>query len=96
MEQVKHRNVLDEIKMKKKEKDEKKNRFSWTSYSILTQTVIQILVLFGIFIVVQIHLINQASRHYRVLLAEYAIQSVHNIALQQKEEKIDHKAMKFE
>ena len=40
MQQIKHRNLLDEMKMKKKEMDEKKHRFSWTSYSILTQTVI--------------------------------------------------------
>lgn len=40
MEEAKHRNLLDDMKMKKKEMDEKKNRFSWTSYSILTQTII--------------------------------------------------------
>ena len=76
-----------------KQEDEKSGPFTclnWSQRSILTQMVIQILLLFALIIAAEVHLINQASRHYRVFLADYLVKNIEIIGLVHKEERLSH------
>ena len=57
--------------------------------------MIQIIIIFSIYSVAQVNLLNQASKHYRVFLADYVMHSATETALNQRNERIEHMGNKF-